>query len=714
MSRVYKMISISLLAVLLCLSLLAFPKAQSQPRPLAESDTEQSADSHLYDAYTDDDFFTWENETYTIQDYSASLKNQMFGAALDPDLPDLFGSTAEYASAGRDALDVAAYGNDPIVEIVPEELFAAEGQTLYIGREYGFYIFTEQSDPDSDALYSTVLLFDLVNETDPDQTNDRLIFSVQVLFEVNYVCLPAGTASFETTEEPADGPLLSDSITVEVTEAPNEAVVIPLKYYIMGSPSHYYEEAARFSLQDISFSGVLANEQGLNEGDIGYDVDEDEGPFFIRMDYFFDGIKSLKSTGLADEEIAQIVFSCMNFVLGLIPDLGTMMSIIETGVEIGTIVTSALDTKEFDVNNQNVIYDCYRTTGPKQIEDYGELMRGADANIDSNGEEYFQFLAGDWAEAQFTVGDSSHDAAGSPGRIYRRIELKVRDRCADTVMATSVSQYGFGFNEDGAEDLSLAEPALMALLPEDGINRFDFTPDYGGVYEWLPEGVDLSALTCTVDGVPVSPLNGKFLSQLTADHTYRIEIASDSAERQIGAFRVRPTTDLTGITLAPGETTVVTLPFTQPRAVNLSSSDPAFSFLDWVYAGEQLNLTRAYAGMGILQEEEAYVYIRNTSDQTQTGDLIMADEFPELELGENSITFTDYPVFYQFQAQPASYQMSWTEPAMVRCYNENYESILGGAFDFLVEDTGTVYIMIQGEETVETSFSLEMDDSGFS
>lgn len=234
MSRVYKMISISLLAVLLCLSLLAFPKAQSQPRILAGSDTEQSVDSHLYDAYTDDDFFVWENETYTIQDYSASLKNRLFGVTLDPDLPDLFGSTAEYSSSDGKILDVTAYGNDPIVEIVPEELFAAEGQTLYIGREYGFYIFTEQSDPDSDALYSTVLLFDLVNETDPDQTNDRLIFSVQVLFEVNYVCLPAGTASFETTEEPADGPLPSDSITVEVTEAPNEAVVIPPKILYNG------------------------------------------------------------------------------------------------------------------------------------------------------------------------------------------------------------------------------------------------------------------------------------------------------------------------------------------------------------------------------------------------------------------------------------------------------------------------------------------------
>ena len=30
--------------------------------------------------------------------------------------------------------------DDPIVEIVPKELFSGIGETLYIGKEYGFFI----------------------------------------------------------------------------------------------------------------------------------------------------------------------------------------------------------------------------------------------------------------------------------------------------------------------------------------------------------------------------------------------------------------------------------------------------------------------------------------------------------------------------------------------------------------------------------------------
>ena len=726
-----KKLCIPLLSIFI-LSCLFVP--DTTPLSLAESDVEQSAASHLYDAYTDDDSFTWESETYTIQEYSASLKNQMDGATLDPDLPDLFGSTAEYGFRlyGTDSqVYLTASGNDPIVEIIPEELFTAEGQTLYIGREYGFYIQTERRNSDSDILYSTVLVFDIVNETNLDETSDRLIFNVKVLFEITYIYLPVGTEAFLTAQTSADGDfsLIPECNKIIYIQGPlPQDCIVPLKYYyyVEGYGQIHYKEDTRFSLQDISFSGVLANEQGLNEGDIGYDVDEDEGPFFIRMDYFFDGIKSLKSTGLGDEEIAQIVFSCMNFVLGLIPDLGTMMSIIETGVEIGTIVTSALDTKEFDVNNQNAIYDCYRTTGPKQIEDYGELMRGADANIDSNGEEYFQFLAGDWAEAQFTVGDSSHDAAGSPGRIYRRIELKVRDRCADTVMATSVSQYGFGFNEDGAEDLSLAEPALMALLPEDGINRFDFTPDYGGVYEWLPEGVDLSALTCTVDGVPVTPLNGKFLSQLTADHTYRIEIASDSAERQTGTFQVRPTTDLTEITLPAGTSTLVTLPYSETRPVNLTASNPQITFSSrYAFENGQLIGTSLMdqPGAGFIQKAETYLLIKNNSDQTQTTDLLL-NAAGDLSEGDNFLNYTYYSIFYRFTAElPALYRFKALPACMCTFYDAQLNPLSvttssnadgSNSWTLTVNEPETVfYIQIQSSSHFSGTLTIEQDLSGF-
>lgn len=58
--------------------------------------------------------------------------------------------------------------DDAIVKIVPKAYFMTPGDTLYIGREYGFYIHTENCADiaGSNNMYSTVLVFDMVNSLD--------------------------------------------------------------------------------------------------------------------------------------------------------------------------------------------------------------------------------------------------------------------------------------------------------------------------------------------------------------------------------------------------------------------------------------------------------------------------------------------------------------------------------------------------------------------
>ena len=197
MSSLCKKLCIPLLAIFI-LSCLFVPDRQTTSLSLAESDVTQSAASHLYDAYTDDDFFVWENETYTIQEYSSSLKEYTSIIGTNPGLANLFGASAIYTEEKEHAISyfsVEITGNDPIIEIVPKSLFMAEGQTLFIGREYGFFINTE-NDSRSNILHSTVLLFDITNQTNLPQTNDRLLFTVKVLFEMEYIYLPAYTESF--------------------------------------------------------------------------------------------------------------------------------------------------------------------------------------------------------------------------------------------------------------------------------------------------------------------------------------------------------------------------------------------------------------------------------------------------------------------------------------------------------------------------------------
>ena len=68
--------------------------------------------------------------------------------------------------------------DDAIVKIVPKAYFMTPGDTLYIGREYG-----------SNNMYSTVLVFDIVNSLDMAANLDTAIIKVEVLYQYEFIYL---------------------------------------------------------------------------------------------------------------------------------------------------------------------------------------------------------------------------------------------------------------------------------------------------------------------------------------------------------------------------------------------------------------------------------------------------------------------------------------------------------------------------------------------
>ena len=649
MSSLCKKLCLPLLTVLAFSCLFA---AWPWPKAVLAESTESRLES-----FTEDDSFTLDGQSYTIQEYTASLKDcqqKLTGSSL-------FARNVTYSyDANIPHRSVEIRGDDPIVEIVPRELFTKEGQTLYIGREYGFFIDTtshENTSPDS--LYSTVLLFDLVNKTAfTDDNPSQLVFSVHYLFQMDYVYLPAGSSSLSSCIKIIE-PEFGFAIPIEPKTTQN--AVVPLMYGSLTGSLPGYVEQLRYCLQDISFVGNIKNEQALNPEDSDYDLNKDDGPFLIRTDYYLNGIKTFESSGVSLDVIGEILGSVLQYVAGFSKTYGNLLGVTGTSFEIFSIIGDNVGDTKLPTNNlENSYFQCKYTTAAEQKQRYGGLIRTASVVANSPEESdvdisYFMFNRDDhYAEARFTVGNDSGHPDGAPGRIYREVGVKIRDQDEDRVIAASTSEkYGFGFYEERAIELTTGQSSPLAMLPEGGVNRFSFTPLCSGLYELIPTGVDQSSLTCTVNGKEISFSD---LQQWTAGTEYLIEIQTDSFWRQLGSLRVRPDTELNDLTLAAGASRMVTIAFPFARAFNLISSNPQVSLISYTWPDSSQLETVSVNGsqVGLIQTSEIYVVIQNKSAQPQTVSLSLG-ETPRLTSGDNAVQYTLAPIVYRFYAETAGY-----------------------------------------------------------
>ena len=117
---------------------------------LAETSTEQ------YD-YTDSDYLT-KGSSYTIRDYADRL----------------IGTQAHVQYTDGKYQIVYPEHDDPIVSIIPKNLFHTECSELVIGKEYGYYINTSLVGMNYN---STVMVFDIVIDADLELTTDRVFIN---------------------------------------------------------------------------------------------------------------------------------------------------------------------------------------------------------------------------------------------------------------------------------------------------------------------------------------------------------------------------------------------------------------------------------------------------------------------------------------------------------------------------------------------------------
>lgn len=438
---------------------------------------------------TEDDIFEFQGKQYTIQEYAASIEKAK---------KDLHGINVDVQSdSGSLYSKYTIKGDDPIIQIIPRIYFEKEGVNLYIGKEYGFFIETTKEkflympNPnstnfeirESDNMRSTIIVFDIYNGVDLEKNIDRAIFKVEVLFELQFVLVKENSKTIYqigkySDNNYADSAYQKSATCIFENEKQNNYVV-PLY------DSTYKAFLSKYYLSDISFGATLSNEQDYNIGDEEYNVNNDYGSFFTRMDYIYEGyylqngdIKNVDWWEIGTELLKPI----MSVALGKIPLVGSLINILETSLSISTELDKGLADNLSVLTNKNYISEARYQNAYDQINHYGFLTKSAVMTFESSQDISIVYDKSCFAEMQYTI---NHNLQLGELPNYTRITSEIALKIVDKNMR--IISLGKGSN-----DHMLREPVEKKLelnvenklfLQKEGMNYFYYIPTYTGNYE---------------------------------------------------------------------------------------------------------------------------------------------------------------------------------------------------------------------------------------
>lgn len=429
---------------------------------LAETSTEQ------YD-YTDSDYLT-KGSSYTIRDYADRL----------------IGTQAHVQYTDGKYQIVYPEHDDPIVSIIPKNLFHTECSELVIGKEYGYYINTSLAGMNYN---STVMVFDIVIDTDLELTTDRVFITLKPLFEYKYVCV-LGEDSY----------VFMDRNQVEYSAS--SYCVVP--YATISGSSIEYLESTQYYLKDVSFAGTLYNEQHLNLGDLLYDANKDYGSYFTAFDYEYSG-KYRKNSAFAADNAAKMMLSAVKIGIsigrsketaGLAKKaLGVIFDIDSIGADFINFYDSLTNwlNGELVQTEKTVTTSCLYQNRSDQLSHYKDslgrpaLAKIAGLTCNTSEDESLWYGVGDYARAIFYV---SH--GGSEGitpyytRLVDNIGLKVVDSTTDKVVKSEIGLGSASLRSPEYKTVLIDGTSDVYMLPE-GQDNFTFNPQYESDYEIVIE-----------------------------------------------------------------------------------------------------------------------------------------------------------------------------------------------------------------------------------
>ena len=456
--------------------------------------------------------------------------------------------------------------DDVIVKIVPKGYFMSSGDNLYIGKEYGFFIHTEQCANIAGAnnMYSTVVVFDIINSLNMVESKDIATTEVEVLYQYEFIYLSPQESHYTVLSVGGDFLLTPIHYTAE-----SAGIVIPLA---RGTADiRKYDVVDTYYLKDVSFAATLQNAQNLNQYDEGYEAYRDDGAFFIGGAYCYSGqewVDKVPSGSDAAEwfyTAATIAGGILTFVPGA-NGIGALTLAASIGFFIGDIVQSHVSVLQ-DASSRSICVENEYNTRLSQVQYDGQLTKTMGVSVNTAAELSYLYGNGDFVRMEYDISSTPNDKIPHTW-FCREIGLKIVDNNGNLVCAPEIGVHGFDLYEEEYAELDM-NGGIAYLLPN-GNNTFTFKPQYSGEYIF-DFGIN-SHITLKAADIMIAEESDGFHINLEGGEICDLRVLNNTDERLILEFAVEPTLDRMA-TLAEGEKYIVKLEVDIAQCVTVSSGN---------------------------------------------------------------------------------------------------------------------------------------------
>lgn len=633
---------------------------------------------------------------------------------------------------------ISVSGDDPIVEYIPKEYFMQAGQHMYIGDDYGYYIYTfldgifDGFVGDFTAygnMRSIVLGFQILYASIGETTYalDGVAYRIAPVFQREYATLmPNGVndvgigdysqwLDYSRTTLAFRQDVFTYTMSCELTSGASKSsgLVFPVPHYSLSIDQFLFTDVNVFYLTDIMVSASIENAQDLNAGDDGYDPEADNGCFLIGTGFEISALEYVVEeadlTGLAIHTGIAAAECLISTAIGSIPGWGTAFSIASDIFDYLLEVGDYLENDYFEQTAGNSYYGTVDIPNSKvaQIEQSGNLYKGASMRTKINDDTNVWLGNGNYYSAVFEIGSG---AGGEPSYwtvVYHAVSAKATSLFTDLEQITANSSfYADTLNQVRekplAEDVASEAYVKVPVGDTELYDKFTFTAPRNGFYSVTLD--DSDGVSCQItNGDNVCQANGYGAYYFEEGKQYVIILCNTSSSLK------RPTLEIGLITLE-GD-------FNDSYSFDLPAGDEAYFRVDLAnpftnisVQGTGIQITGFSDRLDIVlnevsgtsydvkSENVSVIVIENQSNVQQSGSIVFSDLGQIVPNGTSNIEIGGEVRYFKFIPQAPSYIFRYGETD-------------GAAINFTVFSPGTAtaikniesdYVLVTGLTTGST------------
>lgn len=304
-----------------------------------------------------------------------------------------FGASVEI-TAVTNQIFLAVNGSDDIIKVLPERLFKTPGRTFHIGKEWGFFIDCTYPYDGIDILVSTVVIFDLDTNGGSLVTNSDypsfLKFTFKRVFQGDFAYLASNdvTQMFSIPKR-SDDNLYANSYQYDVNLEYNDNAtyhIVPIPMHFGGTDIRKAVQHNKYFFTDMAAGLSMKNVNAKNAGDIGYDINTDNGSFISQMDYTYQALYIKPSDKAAAEQaIGNFLGSRCKDVVSKVNPFGVVIKVADLYNEIYDTVENVRENMKSHAISieRKVSSKSFYNSQEDQIEQYGFFTRNVFMTITS-------------------------------------------------------------------------------------------------------------------------------------------------------------------------------------------------------------------------------------------------------------------------------------------------------------------------------------------